>query len=93
MHADLFDRWCGTGATVLFATDDPVEAIGPADRVAVLTAGPGTVKEVFGVDLPRPRRVDEIPLTAGATELHRRVWNSLRHEVEIARARGGRHVA
>ena len=93
MHADLFDLWCGTAPTVLFATDDPVEAIGPADRVAELTAGPATVKEVDTVDLPRPRRLEEVPLTPGVTELHRRVWDSLRHEVEIARARGGRHVA
>ena len=41
-------------------THDLEEAIALADKVVVLTAGPGTVKAEFEIDLPRPRVVQEI---------------------------------
>jgi ABC-type nitrate/sulfonate/bicarbonate transport system ATPase subunit len=44
-----------TEATVVFVKHDVEEAVFLADRVAVMTTGPGTIKEVVDVDLPRPR--------------------------------------
>jgi NitT/TauT family transport system ATP-binding protein len=41
--------------TVVFVTHDIDEAIYLADRVVVLSASPGVVRETVGVTLPRPR--------------------------------------
>jgi NitT/TauT family transport system ATP-binding protein len=86
----LLGLWAGSGAAVVFVTHDLTEAIALADTVVVMTAGPATVKEVVPVDLPRPRSVEEIRLTPAFTDLYRRVWESLRDEVELTRARGAR---
>jgi NitT/TauT family transport system ATP-binding protein len=93
MQDELLDLWSGTGAAVVFITHDLTEAISLADRVVVMTAGPGTVKETVPIDLPRPRKVEEIRLTPEFTEIYRSVWDSLREEVEITRARGASRVA
>jgi NitT/TauT family transport system ATP-binding protein len=93
MQNELLELWSGTGAAVVFVTHDLTEAISLADRVVVMTAGPATVKDVVTIDLPRPRDVEEIRLTPEFVELYKRVWESLREEVEITRARGASHVA
>ena len=93
MQDELLDLWSGTGAAVVFVTHDLTEAISLADRVVVMTAGPATVKDVVPIDLPRPRKVEEIRLTPEFTEIYRAVWESLREEVEITRARGASNVA
>ena len=46
MENELLDLWAETGASVVFVTHDLEEAIALADRVVVITAGPGTVKTV-----------------------------------------------
>ena len=93
MQDELLGLWSGTGAAVVFVTHDLTEAISLADRVVVMTAGPATVKDVVTIDLPRPRKVEEIRLTPEFTEIYRAVWDSLREEVEITRARGASDVA
>jgi len=93
MQDELLRLWSGTGAAVVFVTHDLTEAISLADRVVVMTAGPATIRDVVTIDLPRPRKVEEIRLTPAFTTLYRRVWDSLREEVEITRARGAVRVA
>jgi NitT/TauT family transport system ATP-binding protein len=93
MQDELLELWSGTGAAVVFVTHDLTEAIALADRVVVMTAGPATIKDIVPIDLPRPRKVEEIRLTPEFTELYRNVWDSLREEVEITRARGASRVA
>ncbi len=60
MENELLALWSSTSASVVFVTHDLEEAIALADRVFVFTAGPGTVKGTYQVDLPRPRNVSEI---------------------------------
>ncbi len=44
-----------TAATTVFVTHDVDEAVFLSDRIAVMSIGPGTIKEVIDVDIPRPR--------------------------------------
>jgi len=55
LHGELLDIWSETRKTVLFVTHDVEEAVTLADRVVVLSGGPGTVREVVDIDLDRPR--------------------------------------
>ncbi|TNC29508.1 ABC transporter ATP-binding protein [Amycolatopsis alkalitolerans] len=87
MQDELLRLWSGTGAAVVFVTHDLEEAIALADKVVVLTTSPATVKDVFIIDLPRPRQVEELRLTEEFLRIYREVWESLRGEV--GKARGG----
>jgi NitT/TauT family transport system ATP-binding protein len=87
MSDELLDLWELTRPSVVFVTHDLEEAIALADKVVVLTVGPGRVKDVFPIELPRPRRVQEIKFEPRFVELYERVWESLRDEVQAAYVR------
>lgn len=92
MQQELLRLWGESDAAVVFVTHDLEEAIALADRVVVMTASPATIKADFRVDLPRPRNVEEVRLTEDFLDLYRCVWESLREEVERARAAAGNPV-
>jgi NitT/TauT family transport system ATP-binding protein len=87
MSDELLGLWELTRPAVIFVTHDLEEAIALADKVVVLTAGPGTIKEVFPVDLPRPRRTQEIRFEPEFVAIYEKIWEALRSEVETAYAR------
>jgi NitT/TauT family transport system ATP-binding protein len=87
MANELLTLWDVTHPTVVFVTHDLEEAIGLADRVVVLTAGPGRVKASFDIDLPRPRHVQEIRFTPQFVNLYQSIWESLKDEVQVAYSR------
>jgi NitT/TauT family transport system ATP-binding protein len=55
MQRHLMDLWQNIDITILFVTHDMDEAILLADRIVVLKANPGEVKEIIEVRLPCPR--------------------------------------
>ncbi|MEZ0090185.1 ABC transporter ATP-binding protein [Streptacidiphilus sp. EB129] len=88
MSTELIGLWEQTRPSVIFITHDLDEAVALADRVVVMTSGPGSVKAVYDIDLPRPRgSVQEIRFEPRFIELQHQIWNTLREEVERAYAR------
>jgi NitT/TauT family transport system ATP-binding protein len=56
MHGFLLEIWQRTGKTIVFVTHDIAEAVTLADRICVMSLGPGSrIVEVIEVKLPRPR--------------------------------------
>src|SRR5579884_587854 len=84
MEDELLNLWSSLKASVVFVTHDLEEAISLADRVFVLTAGPATVKGVYTIDLPRPRKVAEIRFEPRFVQLYQEIWEDLRSEVMIS---------
>lgn len=87
MHDALLQLWSEAKASVLFVTHDLEEAIGLADKVYVLTAGPATVKSVYPIDIPRPRVVSDIRYDKQFIDISQTIWNDLRDEVKLGAAR------
>jgi NitT/TauT family transport system ATP-binding protein len=88
MQTELLQLWEELRPSVLFITHDLDEAVALSDKVLVMTSSPGSIKEVFDIDLPRPRGdVQEIRHETRFLELQSRIWESLKDEVTRAYAR------
>ena len=84
MSTELLQLWDQTRPAVVFVTHDLEEAIALADKVVVITAGPGMIKAEFEIDLPRPRVVQEIRFEPRFVQLYEQIWEALRAEVAEA---------
>jgi NitT/TauT family transport system ATP-binding protein len=93
MENELLSLWSATSASVVFVTHDLEEAISLSDRVFVITAGPGTAKSMYKVDLPRPRNVAEIRFQPRFIEIYEEIWKDLRDEVLVSYERQKRGAA
>jgi NitT/TauT family transport system ATP-binding protein len=94
MQTELLGIWEQLRPSVLFITHDLDEAVVLADKVAVMTSGPGSIKAVYDIDLPRPRgSVQDLRYEPRFLELQHQIWSSLRDEVERAYARTAGAVA
>jgi NitT/TauT family transport system ATP-binding protein len=83
LQNELIKIWEKTKPTVVFVTHGIEEAVFLADRVAVMTARPGKIKEIIEIDLPRPRGED-IRSTPEFAANRERVWLVLKDEVNKA---------
>jgi NitT/TauT family transport system ATP-binding protein len=80
MQTELLRVWSAERRTALFVTHNIEEAVLLGDRLVVMTARPGRIKEIVNVKLPRPRDVT----SAEFNEIRRYVASLLESEVQTA---------
>ena len=80
MQSELLRIWEKKHKTILFVTHSVDEAVYLADRIVVMSASPGTIKEIFNIDLTHPR----IRTSQEANLIRDRVLKSLGTEMEHA---------
>lgn len=80
LQDELLRIWEETRKTIIFVTHSIDEAVALADRVAVMSANPGKVKEIVNVGLPRPRRVGDVLSTADFSLVRYRIWELLQSQ-------------
>jgi len=80
---DLSVLLARTEKTIVFVTHSLGEAVFLADRVAVFSARPGTIKEIIRVDEPHPRR-PEFVTTEKFHTLRNKLYTLLHDEIRKA---------
>jgi len=80
MHEVLLRIWEREQQTVLFVTHDLGEALTLADRIILFSARPGRIKDMFEVDIARPRDAVKVRETPRYAELFQHIWHSLGEE-------------
>lgn len=84
MQEELLRIWEAERKTVVYITHSLEEAVLLGDRVALMTARPGRIKEVYSIDLPRPRHL-ALRTTVEFNRLVQAIWDDLVQEVNAAR--------
>jgi NitT/TauT family transport system ATP-binding protein len=79
MQEELTRLWESTHKTIVFVTHDIEEAVYLGDRVVVLTARPGRIREEVPIDLPRPRALD-VKKSLRCHEYRNYIWDLIRSE-------------
>jgi NitT/TauT family transport system ATP-binding protein len=80
MQLELLRIWHQTSKTILFVTHQLDEAVFIANRVVVLSARPGTIREVVAVDIPYPRDL-QTKRSVGFQNLVGRLWGLIESDV------------
>ena len=86
LQEELVRIWETTRKTVVYITHSIDEALFLGDRIAIMTAHPGRIKEIIDVPFPHPRNLMELSVTPLFGELKLKIWRVLEEEVNRARA-------
>ena len=82
LYGDLQEIWESRRKTIILVTHNVREAVCLGDRVVLMSAHPGRIREEFRIDLPRPRDINS-PLLA---ELAQEITAALKkHDPELGR--------
>jgi NitT/TauT family transport system ATP-binding protein len=77
LQRELLQIWERTGVTTIFVTHSVEEAVLLADRVVVMSAGPGRIDSDFRIELARPRDVSSPEFNALRRDVARRLTSHL----------------
>jgi NitT/TauT family transport system ATP-binding protein len=78
--------------TMVFITHSIDEAIVLGDRIAVMTARPGRIKEILEIPFGRPRDVETVRVDPRFAELRAHIWRQL-HTARPKAAQTPAHIA
>ena len=84
LQDELLDIWARTQVTVLFVTHAVEEATLLADRVVVMTAGPGRIESDNRVRLARPRDVSAPDFNDARRKLTQHLTSHVSRELKNA---------
>lgn len=80
LQLELIKIWEADKKTIVFITHSIGEAVLLSDRVAVMTARPGNVKEIIEVALPRPR-TEKVRNSSEFAQIRQYAWSLIKDEV------------
>lgn len=84
LQQEILKMWQETKKTIVYITHDLQEAITLSDRVILMSARPSTIKQIYQVNLPRPRRVMDVKFNEHFVRLEKEIWNNLKDEILIS---------
>lgn len=84
LQQELLDIWAKTKLTVIFVTHAVEEAVLLADRVVVMTAGPGRVERDYRIPLERPRCITAPEFNRVRQELTDMLSSHVAHHAKAA---------
>ena len=79
LQSELLQTWQEEKKTCFFITHDVEEAIILAQRVVIMSARPGRIKEIVDIDIPYPR-TQETKMSPRFMELKNYIWNQVFQE-------------
>jgi NitT/TauT family transport system ATP-binding protein len=85
LQEELLSIWSETKKTVLFITHSIDEALYLSDRVLLMSAQPGKILSEMKLELPRPRKLEEIRSNPEMAAKFLEIWRHLQIEVQGSR--------
>jgi NitT/TauT family transport system ATP-binding protein len=92
LQDELLRIWKATGKTIVFITHGIDEAVYLGQRVAVLSARPGKLKEIVDITIPDRDGDADIRSHPAFVEHRHQVWSLLHDEVRRAQDSGHRKI-
>lgn len=89
LQEELLSIWEETGKTVLFITHSIDEALLLSDRILLMSAQPGKIIHELKIDLPRPRKIEDIRENPEMSAKYVEIWKHLQEEVQNSRIEKG----
>ena len=79
LQSELLETWEKEQKTCFFITHDVDEAIILAQKVIIMSARPGRIKEIVNIDIPYPR-TQETKMSPDFLELKNHIWGQVYQE-------------
>ena len=89
LEVEVLQLWERTRKTIVFITHSIDEALVMADRVIVMSAQPGRIREIVPVPFARPRDVLSVRSDPQFVTVFRRIWDLLRADYGLGEPSAG----